>query len=100
MVKARALVEEVALSRSIRINTGKYEGQEFFMSIKIKVDAPEDGDLTPQEAAQKAAKAGYAVIDAAIARKITITQRKRGKKATLETVARTYGLELPPKEDF
>lgn len=79
-----AVVKEIACSRSVRINTGQYEGTELFVSMKMEVDelddAAEEADLLAMR------------VEEAIGRQLLVSYKVRGKKLSRSLIAKQHGL--------
>lgn len=81
---------EVVVSRSVRVNTGNYEGTEHFVSMKATVDELDDEDSAVAELS--------AHVERAMVVQLHRSYGVRGKKdMTLEKVARHHGLTHLPK---
>ena len=76
-------VVEACVSRSARINTGNYEGTEFFVSMKAELDEF-DG---PEEIIALAAS-----VETALLVQLVASYTSRGKKLTAQQIARQHGL--------
>lgn len=80
------IVREICVSRTVRVNTGNYEGTEHFVSMKAEVDELDD------ETAE--AKKLAAMVDEAMLRQLLRSYKVRGKKdMTLERIQRHHGLK-------
>ena len=82
-----AHVAEINVSRSVRVNTGQYEGTELFVSLKVVLDELDDYD---QELAAAEARADKAILMA-----VHGAHCAAGKKPTLAAIATRHGLVLP-----
>lgn len=80
-------VTEIVASRSVRVNTGEYEGTEHFVSLKAEVDELD----TPEQAMAELA----AMAEQQLARQLLAHYLTRGKKAlsTLDAVKKHHGLK-------
>ena len=70
---------EVSVSRSVRVNTGNYEGTEHFVSIKAQVEEFDSSEEALQEAS--------AVAERAMVEQLCRAYRVRGKNAMTDPVA-------------
>lgn len=87
-----AFVKELNVSRSVRVNTGQYEGTEVFVSMKAELDEFDDPD---QELANLEDRA-----DKAILMSVYGVHASTGKKPTIKAIATRHGLKIhPQKED-
>jgi len=82
-------LSEVTISCSVRVNTGNYEGTEFFISHKLEVDEL-DG---PEEmlAAERA-------LEEAMVQRLGRAYKAQGKKADRKMIAKQHGLDSRTKE--
>jgi hypothetical protein len=87
-------IREVVVSRTVRVNTGNYEGTEHFVSMKAEVD-PELDDVTAD------AQALAAVVEKAVCRQLVRSYKVRGKGDMSDPakVARHHGLSWVPGKD-
>ncbi len=84
------VVKEIVVSRSVRVNTGNYEGTEHFVSMKAEIDELDD------EA--KASAELNAHVERAMVTQLVRAYKVRGKKdMTPEKVAKHHGLTYIPK---
>ena len=79
-------IEEVNASCSVRMNTGNYEGTEYFVSVKVSVDQFDD----PQECTDLAQKRAVEAMLGQLER----AYKARGKKLTREQICKQHGLPL------
>lgn len=79
-----AVVKEIACSRSVRVNTGQYEGTELFVSMKMELDELDD----EREQADLLAT----TVEEAIGRQLLMSYRVRGKKLSRSLIAKQHGL--------
>lgn len=82
-----AHVAEICVSKSVRVNTGQYEGTETFVSLKVVLDELDDYDTELAAAEDKLAKAILMAVHGVHA--------AGGKKPTLAAIATRHGLQLP-----
>lgn len=82
-----AHVAEINVSRSVRVNTGQYEGTEAFVSLKVVLDELDDYDAE--------LAAAEARLDKAILMAVHGIHAASGKKPTLAAIATRHGLVLP-----
>lgn len=89
-----AKITEVVSSVTVKVNLGDYQSVDFFTSIKAEV---EDGELI----AVANGKVHMIAVAATLA-KLRGHFAARGKKYTDDTLARMYGLRIPPtaQKDF
>ncbi len=79
-------VREVRVSRTVRVNTGNYEGTEHHVSMVAELD---ELDVETIEAEKLSA-----LVDEAMVRQLVRSYRVRGKKdMTLSRIKRHHGLE-------
>lgn len=84
------VVKEIVISRSVRVNTGNYEGTDHFISMKAEIDELDD---EPSAAAELNAH-----VERAMVAQLVRAYKVRGKKdMTAEKVARYHGLTHIPK---
>lgn len=84
-------IKEIVISRSIRINTGNYEGSEHFVSMKAELDELDDETSVTVELNAK--------VERVMVTQLCRSYRVRGKKdMTPEKVARHHGLSYLPKK--
>ncbi len=83
-----AEIKEVTVSRSVRINTGNYEGTEHFVSMRAELDELD----TPEDAAAELA----AKVERAVVAQLHRSYKVRGKEMSVEKVARHHGLSYVP----
>lgn len=84
-------VREVTVSRSVRVNTGNYEGTEHLVSMRAELDELDD----PASASKELA----ADVERAMVVQLCRSYRVRGKKEmTPERVAKHHGLTHLPKD--
>ena len=81
---------EVVVSRSVRVNTGNYEGTEHFVSMKAVLDELDDEGSAVAELS--------AHVERAMATQLHRSYSVRGKGLTMMEVARHHGLAHVPKE--
>lgn len=74
---------EVAVSRTVKVNLGDYESTDFFVSMK---------DDATEETVAEVRKKLRRTINTALANDIFLHFKKRGKKVSLQSVKRRYGL--------
>lgn len=79
---------EVVISRSVRVNTGKYEGTEQFVSIKRELDEFDDASEEAYDLS--------VVVEKAIVVQLVRSYLSRRKRMTPEEVARHHGLSHVP----
>ncbi len=86
-------VTEIAVSRSVRMNTGNYEGTEHFVSMKAEVDELDD--------VAEEARALAATVERTMVTQLVRSYRVRGKTTMSDpkAVARHHGLSHVPKEE-
>lgn len=83
---------EVVVSRSVRVNTGNYEGTEHFVSMKTVLDELDDERSAAQELS--------AHVERAMVAQLCRAYKVRGKKdMTPERVAKHHGLTYLSKGD-
>ena len=77
---------EIALSRSVRVNTGNYEGTEIFCSVKAELDELDD--------MQEVRTTVKAALNEALLDDLTEHYRLRGQsdRMTLEAIRRRHGV--------
>jgi hypothetical protein len=85
-----AEVKEIVISRSVRINTGNYEGLEHFISMKAELGEFDD---VAEEALKLSAK-----IERALVTQLARSYKVRKKSMTVSEIARHHGLSYVPKE--
>ena len=85
---------EIVVSRSVRVNTGNYEGTEHFVSMKTELDA--NGLDDPEEETHRL----VGVVERAMVAQLVRSYKARGKKEMTdpEKVARHHGLTHLPKK--
>ena len=83
-------VKEITVSRSVRVNTGNYEGTEHFVSMKAELDEFDDPASVHAELA--------AGVERAMVSQLHRSYKVRGKKLTATQVATHHGLTYVPKE--
>ncbi|KFH18473.1 hypothetical protein IB60_17405 [Brucella abortus LMN1] len=87
-----AEIREVTVSRSVRVNTGNYEGTEHFVSMRATLD---ELDTVEEATAEVTAR-----VERAMVAQLHRSYQVRGKKdMTPEKVARHHGLTHLPRED-
>ena len=79
-----ARVIEITSSASARINTGNYEGTEFFTCMKVEVDEFDD-------AGEEQAKLDQ-MVETALMVQLVASYKGRGKNLTPGQIARQHGL--------
>lgn len=80
---------EVVVSRTVRVNTGNYEGTEHFVSMKAVLDELDDEASATEELS--------AHVNRAILTQLSLSYAVRGKNMTTEKIARHHGLYPLPK---
>jgi len=87
-----AEVNEIVVSRTVRVNTGNYEGTEFFVSHKAVIDEFD----SPEEETARLQKQ----VDTAMVLQLGASYRVRGKAITASALAKLHGIPYdPPKSD-
>ncbi len=85
------VVREINISRSVRINTGNYEGTEHFVSMKAEVEELDD--------ATEEILSLTATVERAMVAQLVRSYKVRGKKdMTPKKVARHHGLTYLPED--
>ena len=85
-------IKEIVVSRSVRINTGNFEGTEHFMSVKAELDELDDETSAIAELSAK--------VERAMVVQLHRSYQVRGKKdMSPEKVARHHGLSYLPKKE-
>jgi hypothetical protein len=79
-------VKEIVVSRTVRMNTGNYEGTEHFVSMKAEVDGLDDEQEATRELALK--------VELAMVRQLRHSYAARSKPMKEAGVARHHGLGL------
>lgn len=79
-----AHVAELCVSRSVRVNTGQYEGTECFVSMKVQLDELDD---PTKEMADLEDRANLAIL-----RAVYQVHAAAGKKPALKAIAVRHGL--------
>lgn len=82
-----AHVAEINVSKSVRVNTGQYEGTETFVSLKVVLDELDDYETELAAAEERLAKAILMAVHSVHA--------ASGKKPTLAAISTRHGLVLP-----
>ncbi len=83
-------IKEITVSRSVRVNTGNYEGSEHFVCMKAEPDELDDATSAMAELT--------AQVERTMVAQLVRSYRVRGKKdMTAERVARHHGLSHVPK---
>ena len=77
-------ISEITVSRSVRLNTGNYEGTEHFVCMKAVLDELDDLHYVRKEL--------QLVVDHAMIRQLLKAYTKMGKKMTTETISKKHGL--------
>lgn len=81
-----AVVKEIVCSRSVRVNTGQYEGTELFVSMKAELDELDDIETEETDLAR--------TVERAMLRQLIANYRVRGKNLTPALIAKQHGLGL------
>ena len=85
-------IKEIVVSRSVRVNTGNYEGIEHFVSMKAELDELDDETSVTTELNAK--------VERTLVAQLHRSYQVRGKKdMTPEKVARHHGLSYLPKKE-
>ncbi len=80
-------VVRVTVSRSVRVNTGNYEGTEHFTSMKAEIDGLDDPVAETINVAR--------MVEVALLAQLVHSYGVRGKKEmTVKRIARHHGLGL------
>lgn len=82
-----AYTSEINVSRSVRVNTGQYEGTELFVSLKVVLDELDEYATELANAENRADKAILMAVHGA--------HVAAGKKPTLAAISARHGLVLP-----
>ncbi len=83
------VIKEITVSRSVRVNTGNYEGTEHFLSMKAEIDFLDDEAPSAAEL--------NAHVERALVAQLVRAYKVRGKKdMTAEKVAKHHGLTHLP----
>lgn len=77
-------VKEVTISRSVRMNTGQYEGTEFFISMRAELDGLDPVEDETRELERR--------VEAAMLAQLMRGYKARGKAVTAEQVAKQHGI--------
>lgn len=77
-------VKEITVSRSVRVNTGNYEGLEHFVSMKAELDEFDNEG----EAHKRLCK----IAEAALTIQLQRSYQVRGKGLSIAQVAKRHGL--------
>jgi hypothetical protein len=77
-------INEVVVSRSVRVNLGDYQAVDFFVSMKAEIDELD----TPAEAALALRRH----VEDAIATDIRVNFKKRGKVISEQDIRKRYGI--------
>lgn len=86
-----AEITKIVASRSTRVNTGQYEGTEYFLSLEATID-PELDD------AEEERKLLEAKLNQAMLATLVSAHKATGKAVTVAAVAKRHGITIP-KED-
>lgn len=78
-------VTKIVASRSTRVNTGQYEGTEYFISMEVEID-PQMDDWKEQKGLLEQK------LDAAMLDTLHAAHRANGKNVTREAVAKRHGI--------
>jgi hypothetical protein len=78
------VVKEISCSRSVRVNTGQYEGTEYFVSMKMELDDLDDEAVEADRLAL--------VVEEAIGRQLFASYKVRGKNLNRAQIAKQHGL--------
>ena len=85
-------IKEIVVSRSVRVNTGNYEGLEHFVSMKAELDELDDEVTVAAELA--------ATVERTLVAQLHRSYRVRGKaEMTPEKVAKHHGLSYVPRKN-
>ena len=83
-------IKEIVVSRSVRVNTGNYEGLEHFVSMKAELDGLDDETEVAVELSAK--------VERAMVAQLHRSYKVRGKKdMTPEKIAKHHGLSYIPR---
>jgi hypothetical protein len=80
-------IKEITISRSARMNLGNYEGVEQFISMKAELQPGDKPSACAMELSKK--------IERALCAQLFLSLKRRGKKQSLEQVAKYFGLIEP-----
>ena len=85
------VIREIVVSRSVRVNTGNYEGLEHFMSMKAELDELDDETAVARRLTE--------TVERSMVEQLVRSYRVRGKSGmTHEKTARHHGLTYVPAE--
>lgn len=79
-------VKEIAVSRSVRVNTGNYEATDFFLSAKAEIDP----DFDDYEASIKELNK---LVDRAMLLQLGLSYKTRGKDIDVKAITKLHGLK-------
>ena len=86
-------IKEIVVSRTVRVNTGNYEGTEHFLSMKAEM-----GELDKPIEVGIATAQLNAHVERALVAQLVRAYKVRGKKdMTAEKIAKHHGLSYVPK---
>ncbi len=77
-------VKEITVSRSVRVNTGNYEGTEHFVSMKAELDELDGTLSSTRDLSEK--------VDCAMLDQLCVAYKKRGKNLSRDQIAKQHGL--------
>jgi len=83
-----ANIKEITVSRSVRVNTGNYEGTEHFVSAKAELDEFDDEADISSQVSQ--------VVEKALMVQLVRAYKVRGKKISPEIIGKQHGLTYAP----
>ena len=81
-------ITEITVSRSVRVNTGNYEGTEHFVSAKAELDEFDD----EAEIASKVSE----IVEKALMVQLIRAYKVRGKKLTASEIGKQHGITYAP----
>lgn len=79
------VVKEISVSRSVRVNTGNYEGTEHFVSMRAELDELDDEAEAADELSRQ--------VDGAMLRQLHRSYKVRGKRdMTPAQISKHHGI--------
>lgn len=76
-------VSEIVISRTTRMNTGNYEGTEYFVSMKMELDELDDAEHDMEDLQNR--------VDQAMIQQLMLAYKARKKVTTKEQVCIRHG---------
>lgn len=86
------VIKEIVVSRSVRVNTGNFEGTGHFVSVKAEVDELDDEQAEHENLSRRAEQ----MMVRQLLRSYKV--RKIRSMGTVDAVAKHHGLSWVPKE--